>query len=71
MDDEREDDRIEPPPVGRPSAWNPYSSPVPFGSPPDEPVTIEGEVPWELREEVPFRGDEDERDPDASGGVLI
>ena len=25
--------------------------PRPFGSPPDEPVTIDGEVPWELRDE--------------------
>ena len=41
----------EPPPVGPWSAFNLYSSPVPFGGPPSEPVEIDGEVPWELRED--------------------
>lgn len=49
-----DDNSIEPPPEGR----APYSGmtldPVPFGSPPPEPVVIEGELPWELSEEVPL-----------------
>jgi hypothetical protein len=49
-----DDGTLEPPPEGR----APYSGmtldPVPFGSPPPEPVIIEGELPWELREEIPI-----------------
>jgi len=50
----------EPPPVGPWSAFNLYSSPVPFGVPPSEPVEIEGEVPWELRSDA---ADDDEDAP--------
>jgi hypothetical protein len=49
----------EPPPVGPWSAFNLYSSPVPFGGPPDEPIEIDGEVPWEPRD------DPSADDPDA------
>jgi len=31
--------------------------PVPFGSPPVEPLTIDGELPWELRDELSFGDD--------------
>ncbi len=41
----------EPPPVGPRSALNLYSSPVPFGGPPNEPVEIDGEIPWELQDQ--------------------
>jgi hypothetical protein len=44
----------EPPPLGTTFGWGIYSDPVPFGAPPEEDVTVEGEIPWELREEVPF-----------------
>ncbi|MES2169143.1 MAG: hypothetical protein V4479_00255 [Actinomycetota bacterium] len=48
------DDTVEPPPEGRAPFSGMTLDPVPFGSPPPEPVVIEGEPPWELREEVPF-----------------
>ncbi|HEY4268467.1 MAG TPA: hypothetical protein VGM94_09775 [Galbitalea sp.] len=51
----------EPPPVGPRSAFNLYSSPVPFGGPPSEPVEIDGEVPWELRDDPA----DDEKDESA------
>ena len=41
--------RPEPPPVGRMYPGM-YVSPIPFGSPPEQPVTLVGEIPWELRE---------------------
>jgi hypothetical protein len=50
----------EPPPVGPWSAFNLYSSPVPFGGPPAEPVEIDGEVPWELRDDPDPDPDSDE-----------
>jgi hypothetical protein len=28
-------------------------APIAFGAPPDEEVTLEGEIPWELRDEPP------------------
>jgi len=44
--------RVEPPPMSRPAIPVPYAFPIPFGEPPPEPVTlVEGEIPWELREE--------------------
>ena len=44
--------RVEPPPMSRPTMPVPYAYPIPFGEPPAEPVTlVEGEIPWELREE--------------------
>jgi hypothetical protein len=54
----------EPPPVGPWSAFNLYSSPVPFGGPPAEPVEIDGEVPWELRD-GPDDPDDDKNDETA------
>ncbi|MCU1514239.1 MAG: hypothetical protein JWO10_1329 [Microbacteriaceae bacterium] len=38
----------EPPPVGRIYS-GPMTSPIPFGSPPEQPITIVGEIPWELQ----------------------
>jgi hypothetical protein len=44
--------QIEPPPMSRPTIPIPYGIPIPFGEPPAEPVTlVEGEIPWELRDE--------------------
>lgn len=44
--------RVEPPPMSRPTMPVPYAYPIPFGEPPAEPVTlVDGEIPWELREE--------------------
>jgi hypothetical protein len=44
--------QVEPPPMSRPTMPVPYAYPIPFGDPPAEPVTlVEGEIPWELREE--------------------
>jgi hypothetical protein len=51
---ERDDDEPEPPPFGGSPLSAPYATPIAFGSPPPEPVTLEGEIPWELREAVPF-----------------
>ncbi len=43
---------VEPPPMARPIVSPPYGSPIPFGAPPAEKVTlVDGEIPWELREE--------------------
>ena len=43
---------VEPPPMSPPPVPPPYSSPIPFGAPPAEPVTlVPGEIPWELRED--------------------
>lgn len=43
---------VEPPPMSRPVMPVPYAYPIPFGEPPAEPVTlVEGEIPWELRDE--------------------
>jgi hypothetical protein len=48
---------VEPPPM---ASQAPVASlgipgysppPIPFGDPPPEPVTIEGEIPWELRDD--------------------
>ncbi len=49
-----DDDTVEPPPEGRAPFSGMTLDPVPFGSPPPERVVIEGEPPWELREEVPL-----------------
>jgi hypothetical protein len=44
--------KVEPPPMSRPTMPVPYAYPIPFGEPPAEPVTlVEGEIPWELRDE--------------------
>jgi hypothetical protein len=40
---------IEPPPVGHEAFHSQYTSPIPFGSPPHEPIALVGEIPWELR----------------------
>ena len=42
--------RREPPPIGKAPFYGMMASPPAFGSPPDEPVEIVGEVPWELSE---------------------
>lgn len=44
-------DELEPVPIGRSELAAPFSDPVPFGSPPDEEVTIVGDVPWELKDD--------------------
>lgn len=41
----------EPVPVGKEAFSGKFSSPKPFGSPPDEPVEVVGDVPWELRDD--------------------
>ena len=44
--------QVEPPPMSTPVMPVPYAYPIPFGEPPAEPVTlVEGEIPWELRDE--------------------
>lgn len=44
--------RIEPPPMSKPWMPIPYGHPIPFGDPPAEPVElVDGEIPWELRDE--------------------
>ncbi len=44
--------QLEPPPMSRPTMPVPYAYPIPFGEPPAEQVTlVEGEIPWELRDE--------------------
>lgn len=44
--------QLELPPMSRPVMPVPYAFPIPFGEPPAEPVTlVEGEIPWELRDE--------------------
>ena len=49
---------VEPPPMGRPMVPPPYSNPIPFGAPPEQPIElVEGEIPWELRDS--------DSDPDA------
>ncbi len=47
------DDNVEEPPMGPAPILPWYGSPVPFGVPPEEDVTLTGEVPWELRDEPP------------------
>ena len=43
---------LEPPPMAPPQVPHPYANPIPFGAPPEEPVTLApDEIPWELREE--------------------
>ena len=43
---------VEEPPFGHIPVVPLYGpTPVPFGEPPSEPVTIEGEIPWELQDE--------------------
>ena len=43
---------VQPPPMAPPPVPYPYANPIPFGAPPEEPVTLEpGEIPWELRED--------------------
>ncbi|MEO6533255.1 MAG: hypothetical protein ABIO06_06740 [Pseudolysinimonas sp.] len=46
----------EPPPAGDDFFSGMFTDPQPFATPPDEPVEVIGEVPWELR-------DDDERPP--------
>lgn len=55
--------RQEPPPVSKAPVpiGGMTTSPTPFGSPPDEPVEIVGDVPWE------FRDDAQDAAPDGSG----
>jgi hypothetical protein len=61
--DARDDeDATEPPPLGTILGNGIYSEPMPFGSPPAEDITIEGDVPWELADAVPFGDERDERD---------
>jgi hypothetical protein len=40
---------IESPPVGHEAFHSEYTSPIPFGSPPHEPIALVGDIPWELR----------------------
>lgn len=46
-------DGVEEPPVGASPFGVPIygPGPIPFGDPPREKVEIEGEVPWELRDD--------------------
>jgi hypothetical protein len=48
----------EEPPAGDDFFSGMFTDPQPFAQPPDEPVTVVGEVPWELR---------DDDDPPAAG----
>lgn len=57
MPEKSEDSPIEPPPEGRAPFSGMTLDPVPFGSPPTETITLEGEIPWELREAVPLTDD--------------
>jgi hypothetical protein len=41
----------EEPPAGDDFFSGMFTEPQPFAQPPDEPVTVVGEVPWELRDE--------------------
>jgi hypothetical protein len=51
-------DGVEPPPVGTTLGFGIYSDPVPFGAPPAEQVDVaDDDLPWELREAVPFEDD--------------
>jgi hypothetical protein len=44
---------VEEPPMGRIPIIPVYGpAPMAFGDPPAEPVKIEGEVPWELRDDA-------------------
>jgi uncharacterized protein YndB with AHSA1/START domain len=49
IDAERARD-VEPPPYSYSPLSGIYAGQIPFGAPPDEPVTLEGDIPWELRE---------------------
>ena len=41
----------EPPPAGDDFFSGMFTDAQPFAQPPDEPVTVVGEVPWELRDD--------------------
>jgi len=41
----------EPVPVSTEGLAGIYTDPLPFGSPPDERVEIDGDVPWELQDD--------------------
>ena len=41
----------EPPPAGDDFFSGMFTDPQPFATPPDEPVEVVGEVPWELRDD--------------------
>ena len=43
----------EPPPAGDDFFSGMFTDPQPFATPPEEPVRVVGEVPWELRDDVP------------------
>ena len=45
------DGDYEPVPVSTDGLAGIYTDPLPFGRPPDEPVEIDGEVPWELQDD--------------------
>jgi hypothetical protein len=50
--EEADETLVMPPPMAPPPVPHPYSNPIPFGAPPEEPVTLApDEIPWELREE--------------------
>jgi hypothetical protein len=46
--DEEDTENPEPPPMAHPNLGGFYAEDIPFGNPPDEPVTLVGKVPWEL-----------------------
>jgi hypothetical protein len=53
-------DDVEEPPMGRSKLFPVIGNipgygppPIAFGDPPPEPVELEGEIPWELRDEPP------------------
>ncbi|MEO6116896.1 MAG: hypothetical protein ABIP33_10975 [Pseudolysinimonas sp.] len=41
----------EPPPPGDDFFSGMFTDPQPFSTPPDEPVKVVGDVPWELRDD--------------------
>ena len=43
----------EPPPPGDDFFSGMFTDPQPFATPPEEPIEVVGEVPWELRDDNP------------------
>jgi hypothetical protein len=56
--DGTDDSEIEPPPMAHPNLGGFYAEDIPFGDPPDEPVTLVGKVPWELADPEAAPADE-------------
>jgi hypothetical protein len=51
--DEGEAQDPEPPPTGHSGLTGIFATETPFGDPPNEAVTLVGEVPWELAKDEP------------------